>query len=123
MRSLFVRETWIMTTRSPIPDLAALIEQTARRPGTGVRLTAAEVQTALSILRSHLDWTANTATDQLYRVESVGPDGSAAELAVVADPVIARAAYEAAERVAGGKLILRCGAEEISSPPAKTSAA
>jgi hypothetical protein len=112
-----------MTSQSMIPDLAALIERTAGQSGTGVRLTPEEVQTALSVLRSHLDWTANTASDQLYRVESVGPDGAAAELAVVADPTIARAAYEAAERVAGGKLTLRCGAEEISSPPSKACAA
>ena len=104
-----------MTARAPTPDFAALIERTARQQGEGVHLTAEEVQTALSVLRAELERTASAAADHRYRVESIGADGVAAELAVVIDPILARAAYDAAEGAPGAKLILRRGAEEICS--------
>ena len=104
-----------MTARAPIPDFAALIERTAGRHGEGVHLTAEEVQTALSVLRSELDRTASAAADHRYRVESIGTDGVAVELAVVLDPILARAAYDAAEGAPGSRLILRRGAQEICS--------
>jgi hypothetical protein len=113
-----------MTAEGPIPDLAARMEHTAQRPGTDAHLTAEEVQTALGILRSYVERAVDRTTDQLYRIESVAADGVTAELAVVTDPVIARVAYDAAENVVGGKLILRRGNEEIGlSAPSKTCAA
>ena len=113
-----------MTTQSPISDLAARIEHTAQRARTGAHLTAEEVQTALGILRSFVERAGDRATDPHYRIESVAADGVIAELAVVTDPVIARAAYDAAETVVGGKLMLRRGVEEIGlSAPSKTCAA
>jgi hypothetical protein len=100
---------------NPIQRLAARLEQAIRNGGQGVCLAAEEVHTALDVLRSRRNLSSCVSEDRLYRVERIGADGVIAELAVVSDPVVARAAYDAALQTTAGKLVLRRGAKELCS--------
>jgi hypothetical protein len=104
--------------RYPINRLAARIEHSVGQSGQVVVLTADEVQTALGVIRSHVEQTANASADHLFRVERVDADGVVEELAAANDAIIARVAYDAAERPAGGRVILRCGSQQICSSAA-----
>lgn len=87
--------------KDEIRKLAALLAGSSKEGG-GARLEPESVVVALSALRTYIDkrpFLEAQDSPELFRIELVDSSGSSGQvLAIVRDPVIARAAFDAAQR-------------------------
>jgi hypothetical protein len=94
-----------------------LVESSSR--GNGAKLEPRSVVVALSALHAYFDKRSFLATDkspEAFQIELIDDQGLFGQiLAIIRDPVIARAAFDEAERRhPGRKIILRPGVRQMS---------